>query len=171
MPASQYLTLDFTTGRETMVSGAQVSTGTAQANQIPALSANGLLDVSLITKDVLSNNIKMIVASEALTAGRYVNIFSNAGTANVRLADATNDRPAHGFVRKAFGSGETAMVYMEGGNDLLSGLIPGGRMYLGSNGQATATVPTKANSAIYQFLGTAIGTGEIDTDIEDVVVL
>jgi hypothetical protein len=114
----------------------------------------------------------MILASENIGAGKYVNIFDNTGTPNVRLADNSNSREAHGFLLDAVTSGSNATVYFEGTNNDLSGLTSGARQFLGTAGGVTATPPTFAGGAtISQLVGTAISATEIDTDIDDIVVL
>ena len=63
-------------------------------------------------------------------------------------------------------------MYFEGTNDDLSSLTPGARQFLGTAGGITATPPTFAGGAqISQLVGTSISATEIDTDIDDCVVL
>lgn len=158
-------------GKLTQVEATVISTGVAQAGDIPALDSNGKLDVSVLPTGV-GPNVKVILASENIGAGKYVNIYDNAGTPNVRLADNSNSREAHGFVKDAVTSGSNATVYFEGTNDDLSGLTPGARQYLGTAGGVTVTPPTFGGGAqISQLVGTAISATEIDTDIDDCVVL
>lgn len=55
-----------------------------------------------------------IAASESLSAGDFVNIWSDAGTPKVRKADAsTSGKEAVGFVLSAVTSGSQATVYTE----------------------------------------------------------
>lgn len=158
-------------GKLTQVEGTVVSSGAGNAGDIPALDSNGKLDVSVLPTGV-GPNVKVILASENISAGKYVNIYDNAGTPNVRLADNSNSREAHGFVKDAVTSGNNATVYFEGTNDDLSGLTPGARQYLATAGGVTATPPTFGGGAqISQLVGTAISATEIDTDIDDCVVL
>ena len=159
-------------GRETMVEGQVTSAGAAQAGKIVALDAGGKLDLTLLPSGV-GPLVILVVASEALAAGKYVNIWDNLGTANVRLADSTNDRPAHGFVKDAFASLATATVYLRTGvNDDLSGLTPGGRVYLDAAGGVQQTPPSIAGGdVIHQFLGVAQSATVQVVDIEDEIVL
>jgi hypothetical protein len=169
MPADQYLTLK--NGRDTLIPATQVSTGSNEGGDLVALGDNGYLDLSLMPPEVLKNNVKRFNTTEALAPGKYVNIFSpSAGVFNVRLADATNDRPAHGFVKTTYAANALAEVYFEGTNTGLSGLAAG-RVYLAAAGGITQTPPTKATYAISQYLGTAISATEVDTDIADETVL
>jgi hypothetical protein len=166
--ADKYRTLD--AGREKMVEATVVSTGVSEAGDIVALGTNGKLDESVLPAGI-GADVKVILATENITAGRYVNIYNNAGTPNCRLADSTNDRPAHGFVKDAVTSGNNATIYFEGSNDDLSGLTPGARQYLSAAGAATATVPSTPTDTILQLLGIAVDATTINTDIEDSILL
>lgn len=158
-------------GKITQVEATVISAGAADAGEVVALDSNGLLDVSVLPVGV-GPNVKLILASENIGAGKYINIFDDAGTAKVRLADNSNSREAHGFLLDAVTSGNNATVYFESTNNDLSGLVAGARQFLGTAGGVTATPPTFAGGAtISQLVGTAISTTEIDTDIDDVVVL
>jgi len=163
--------LQLVNGKITQVEATVVSAGAADAGEVVALDSNGLLDVSVLPVGV-GPNVKLVLASENIGAGKYVNIYDNAGTPNVRLADNSNSREAHGFLLDAVTSGNNATVYFEGTNNDLSGLTPGARQFLGTAGGVTATPPTFAGGAqISQLVGTAISATEIDTDIDDIVVL
>lgn len=169
MAGNKYQTL--VAGRDTLVAGTQTSTGATNANQIPALDSSGHLDVSLLPVGV-GPDVAVIVASEALSAGNYVNIYSNAGVVNCRKADNSNDRPAMGYVIASVASAASATVYFEGGNSNLTGLTIGARYYLGTAGVPTATAPSTGGGAlISQFVGIAVSTTTINTDIDDEVVL
>lgn len=166
--ADKYKTL--TNGRDTMVSATVTSAGVANAGQIVGLDSTGKLDVTLLPVGV-GPDVASLVTSENLSPGYYVNIYSNSGTPTARRADASNDRPAHGFVKASTTSGATAIIYFEGPNTDLSGLTPGARYYLSTGGAATATVPVSPGSLILQFLGIAVSTASINTDIDDATVL
>lgn len=163
--------LQLVNGKITQVEATVISAGAADAGEVVALDSNGLLDVSVMPVGV-GPNVKVILASENIGAGKYVNIYDNTGTPNVRLADNSNSREAHGFLLDAVTSGNNATVYFEGTNNDLSGLTSGARQFLGTAGGVTATPPTFAGGAtISQLVGTAISATEIDTDIDDIVVL
>ena len=72
------------------------STGVAEAGDVVALDANGKLDMSVLPTGI-GADVAIILASENLGAGDFVNIYNNAGTANVRLADATAANAATGI--------------------------------------------------------------------------
>jgi hypothetical protein len=145
------------------------STGVAEAGEVVALDSAGKLDVSVLPVGV-GPDVTILEATEDLGAGDYVNIFDNGGTPAVRLADNSNSREAHGFVKSAFLIGQDATVYFEGANDSLSGLTVGARYFLGTAGSATAT-PPQSPAQISQLLGIAISATAINTDIDDLVEL
>ncbi len=163
--ADKYQTLE--NGREKMIEATTVSAGAANAGDIPALGADGKFDPSLLP----NFDVSAVVASEALSAGDYVNLWNDGGTVKARKADASNDRPAHAFVKTSFASAATATVFFEGANAGQTGLTPGARVYLGAAGAGTNTVPALPGSVIHQFLGVAISATEVNTDIADEIVL
>jgi len=163
--ANKYIEL--LNGKLATKEGKVVSTGVSDAGTIVALDSTGKLDVSVLPVGV-GPDVKSAVTSEDLTAGDYVNFWNDAGTEKVRLADKSNGRDAHGFVKAAFLTGATATVYFEGPNDNLSSLTPGSRYYLDVAGAVTAT---PAATGIHQFLGIAVSPTAINTDIDDCIVL
>jgi len=158
-------------GKLTQVEATVVSAGAGDAGEVVALGSDGRLDTSVMPVGI-GPDTKVLVASENIGAGKYVNIWDDAGTAKARLADNSNSRDAHGFLKDAVLSGANALVYFEGANDDLSALTPGSRYYLATAGGVTATPPTFAGGAtISQFLGVAISATEVNTDIDDCVIL
>lgn len=144
-----------------------VSTGAGDVDKIVKLDSSGRISDTMMPVGIAAD-VKVVVTSEDLTAGQYVNFWNDGGTEKVRLADATNGRDAHGFVKSAHLNASNATVYFEGANDDLSGLTPAARYYLDSAGGVTATPRT---TGLHQFLGIAISPTEINTDIDDLVVL
>ena len=105
--------------------------GASNAAAIPQLDANGLLAPTMFPAGI-GNDIVTVVASEALSAGAMVNLWNNAGVANVRNSDsatASAGKKTSGFVLTAFASGATASVYRSGMNTQLTGLTPGADYY------------------------------------------
>jgi hypothetical protein len=163
--SQKFLTLQ--SGRETLKEATASSAGAGNAGDIPALDSAGRLDVSMMPVGI-APDVKVMVATEALNAGSYVNIYNIAGIEKCRLADKSSDRPANGFVKDAVLSAGNATIYFEGANDDLTGLTPGQRQYLSTAGNVTSTPVT---TGIHQFLGIAISATEINTDIEDAIVI
>lgn len=150
------------------------SAGSSDAGKIPALGADGKLDPTLYNAGSGPSS-RSIPASEAIAAGKLVNIFSNAGVVNVRLADNSNGRPAHGYVLAAVASGGNASVYdLDGVNSQLTGLTLGATYYLGvAGGVITPALDatTATSGTIDQKIGVALSATELDTDDYDFVVL
>lgn len=131
------------------------------ANKIPILDASGKLDPSTMPTGV-GQDAKTVLASEALTIGP-VNVYNNAGTPNVRKADATAEgKEANGFVLAAVSSGANATVFFEGRIAGLSSLTIGARYYLATTaGTLSATAPSTAGNVV-QYVGTAMSATEVD---------
>lgn len=164
--ADKYLSL--VAGRDTLIEATVVSAGAANAGDIVALDGSGKIDETVLPASVVPD-VKVLETSEALSAGNYVNIYNASGVVKCRLADNSNDRPAHGFVKTSYSSGATNVkVYFEGANNNLSSLTIGARYYLGTAGAPAATPVTVG---IHQFLGIAISATEINTDIDDEIVI
>jgi len=143
------------------------SVGAPDADKIIKLDSSGRIDSSVLPVGV-GPDVKVMVASEDLTAGDYVNIWNDGGTEKARLADASNGRDAHGFVKAAALTAANATVYFEGPNDDLTGLTPGARYYLDTAGSVVSTPRT---TGLHQFVGIAVDPNTINTDIDDCVVL
>lgn len=157
-------------GRDTEIEATATSTGVAEAGKIPALDGTGRLDPSLMPVGV-GPDVSNLEATENISSGKYVNIWDDGGTPKVRLADNSNDRPAHGFVKDTVLSGANVNVFFEGPNLNVTGRTPGARQFLGVNGGVTETRPVAPAALIVQFLGIAVSTTAINTDIDDEKVL
>ena len=165
MADGKFITLD--NGRKKLQSAIDVSTGTADACKILKTDATGRIDPTFLPVGI-GDDSKMIEASEALDAGDFVNIFDDAGTTKVRKADASNDRPAHGFVNTAAAAASQANVFFEGENNALSGLTGGSRYYLDTAGNITTTPKTTAGE-LHQFVGVACTATELNAEISESV--
>lgn len=164
---AKYIALQ--SGEFAEVSGQATSAGAGDAGKIVQLDGTGRIDSSMMPVGV-GADVKSIVASEALTAGDLVNVYNNASVPNVRKADATNGREAHGFVLAGFASSVNATVYFEGVVTGLTGLTIGASMYLGATGTATATAPTTAGH-ISQRVGVAVSATEISFEPQRKITL
>lgn len=167
--ADKYLYLN--SGVPTEKAGTVTSAGAGNAGNLVALTAAGVLDTSVMPTGIAADTAS-IVASEALTAGAFVNIYNNSGTANCRKADAsTSGKPAHGFVLSAVASAATATVYFEGSNNQVTGATPGD-VYLSAStpGGFTSTPPAAAGNVV-QKLGVAVSATAINVEINQQYVL
>lgn len=106
---------------------------------------------------------KSIAASEALSAGHYVNLFNDSGTLKARKAGGSGKYPAHGFVKAAFSAGATAAVYpLLMANDAMASLTVGTTYFISTStaGAVQATAPN-SSGVLRQELGIAISATEI----------
>lgn len=167
---SKYLELN--SGKIAEKESTTVSTGVADAGDIVSLGADGKLDDTVLPAGV-GPDVVVGTSTEALTSGNYVNLFNNGGSLGVRKADATNGRDAHGYLIESYASGAANVkVYFEGSNtNATPGLTIGARCYLGASGAVTQIPPTQPTFDISQFLGIAVGDSEINTDIDDCILL
>lgn len=175
------------------------SAGAADANAIPALNANGVLDSTIINAKVQSAgsadagkipqldgtgridatvmpigigaDTATITASEALAAGDFVNIWSNAGAFNVRKADATvSGKHAMGFVLSAVAANGAAVVYFEGTNTQVTGQTPGDVFLQTTAGKGGAT-PAGASGNVVQNIGFAVSATSVNFQANRPIVL
>lgn len=107
-----------------------------------------------------------VVASENLVAGDHVNIYTDGGAAKARKADGSAaKRKAHGFVKAAVLTSETASVTPLGGeNDAVSGLTPGVEYFLSTTtpGSVQAAAPN-GSGVLRQSLGVAVSATQLAT--------
>lgn len=170
MSALKFLTK--VSGLNKLVTAITATTGASDANKILATDSTGKIDASFMPPGV-ELAVESIACSESLTAGDFINIYDNAGTRTVRLADASTDKPAHGFVLEGFTSGATASIYTRGTNNQLAGLTPGARYFLSASvpGDPDATAPAETSGYIHQVLGPAIDSSTIQFEYDDPVYI
>lgn len=169
MAAKKYLKYD--NGDIATQSATVVSTGATNDGDLLALDSSGKIDVSVLPTGV-GPEVAILVATEALNGGDYVNIWNDAGTPKVRLADNSNGRRAHGYVKASVSISANATVYFEGDNDSLSSLVAGGDVYLGTAGGVIQTPLTESAAAgsISQKIGVARAATIVSTDIDKTVI-
>lgn len=155
-----------------IVVGITSSSGSGDSGKIPALDSAGKLDTSFMPTGIGADTAS-IVASEALAAGDYVNVYDNSGTPNVRKASAADDtKPAHGFVLAAVASAANATVYFRGSNDQVAGLTAGKYVLSAATPGAVVAIgsaPTASGNTL-QVLGTATAAGVLETTIAEPIV-
>ncbi|QLF85061.1 capsid fiber protein [Nostoc phage YongM] len=154
-------------GIQTLFTAIAASAGVGDASKIIMTDATGKIDSTLMPSGIGAAT-KSVLASEALVAGDFVNIYNNAGTLNVRKADNSNGRAANGFVLSAFSSAANATVYLQGENTGRTGLTPGTIYFLATAGGVTTTAPT-ASGTIIQQLGYSTGTTSINFEYNDAI--
>jgi hypothetical protein len=152
--------------------GVIASTGVDDAGKIVALDAAGKLDETMLPTGIGAET-KILTASEALSAGNFVNIWDDAGTLKVRKADATapGGKDADGYVLDAVSEDTPATIYTDGINNQLTGLTGGPRMFLSATpGAAAGTAPTGTGVTVQQ-LGVRLSATELAFDPEPSIIL
>lgn len=173
MPAQSFLSR--VNGRTKRLFGIQQSAGTGSAGALIAAGNDGKLDSTFLPAGI-GGNTQTATASEALSAGAFVNLYSNGGTWSARNADNSNGREADGFVIAATASGGVATIYpLDATNSGVSGLTTGTDYWLGTGGQVIstpldATLTTNAGY-IDQYLGRASSPTSLVTNDDGWVVL
>jgi hypothetical protein len=145
------------------------SAGASDAGKLLALNGSGKLDPSVMPTGIGADT-QVIAASEALSAGNFVNIYDATGP-KVRKADATTSgKIAHGFVLSAVANGANATVYFEGTNDQVTGQVAGDVYLSTTPGSATGTPPSASGNAV-QPIGVAISATAINFQYNRPIVL
>lgn len=112
-----------------------------------------------------------IVTSENLVGGDLVNLYDLTGVPTARKADASLGRPAHGFVLAATTSPAVAVVYFEGSNTQMSGLVGGERfLSITEPGKTQTNAPT-ASGHIIQIVGFSTSVTAMNFQSRDPIVL
>lgn len=156
-------------GTITEKAAVQASAGAGDAGKIPALDAAGRLDTTMMPTGIAAD-VATITASEALSAGDFVNVWNSTG-AKVRKADAsTSGKEAHGFVLAAVSSSAAATVYFEGTNTGVTGLTPGPVFLSTTPGLATSTAPSGTGQTV-QRLGVATAAAAVNFEPHTHIVL
>jgi hypothetical protein len=151
------------------VVASQSSAGAADAGKIVALDATGKLDQTMMPVGIAAD-VAVITASEALSAGDFVNVWNSTG-AKARKADAsTSGKEAVGFVLAAVSNGAAATVYFEGTNTAVTGLTPGLNFLSTTPGAATATAPSTAGQVV-QRIGYATAATALNFEPQEPIVL
>lgn len=154
----KFLNIDSSTGLPKQEAAIATSAGAGDASKLAKLDSSGRFDASFMPAGVAAE-VVTATASEALSAGDLVNLYSNAGTLNARKADGSAaGKPADGFVIAAVSNAATATVYLDDAIMTgLSGLTVGSDVFLSTTaaGQTTSTVPSGAGK-VAQLVGKAL---------------
>jgi hypothetical protein len=157
-------------GTLTEVVANQTSAGAGDAGKIPALDSTGRLDSSMMPIGIAADTA-VITASEALSAGNWVNVWNNSGAFNVRKADATSaGKEANGFVLSAFSSSASATVYFAGTNTQVSGQTPG-PVFLGTTAGSGAAAAPSGSGNVVQRIGAAVSATAVNFLFSEPIVL
>lgn len=145
----------------TIVNAKNASAGAGDAGKVVALDGTGRIDSSMMPVG-LGADTAIINASEALVAGNWVNVWSNAGAFAVRKADASvAGKHTMGFVLAGVANGSPATVYFEGTNTQVTGQTPGDVFLQITAGIGGATVPS-ASGNVVQNIGFATSATSVN---------
>lgn len=168
MAATKFLRL--IGGAITEVFGVQSSAGAANAGDLVALDDTGRLHNSMMPVGIGADTASL-VASEAIAAGDWINVWNDTGTAKMRKADATvAGKEADGFVLAAVTSSASGTAYFEGTNTQVTGQTPGAVYLQTTAGTGGATIPS-ASGNVVQRLGTAVSATAVNFERGAPVVL
>jgi hypothetical protein len=144
----------------TIVNSKTSSAGAGDSGKLVALDGSGKIDTTMMPVGVGADTA-IITASEALSAGDFVNIWNSSG-AKARKADATTaGKHAMGFVLSAVSNGNPATVYFEGTNTGVTGQTPGDVFLATTAGTATTTAPSSSGNVV-QSIGFATSATAIN---------
>lgn len=140
MPIQKFITID-NTGKKILKGALDTSTGTTDAGKIVATNADGKVDISMIPTEVGKVG-GMFILSEPITAGDWINLFTDGTTYKARLADVTDvSKVCHGFATKSGIAGDSVLIMLEGLNTYINttGLVNGNGYFLDKLGKYVAT--------------------------------
>jgi hypothetical protein len=150
--------------------GVQASAGVANAGDIVALDDTGKIDATLMPTGIGAET-SLVVASEALSAGNWVNVYDLAGSPRVRKADATAaGKPCNGFVLAAVASGGNATVYTDGINNQVTGQTAGEVFLQTTPGLGGPAAPSTGGNVL-QSIGTAVSATSVVFDFDRPITL
>jgi hypothetical protein len=148
-----------------------VSAGAGDAGKIVALDGAGKLDNTVLPVGIGADT-NSVQASEALSAGDWVNIHDVGGAFRVRKADASSaGKYVDGFVLAAVASGAQATVYGEGTNNQVTGQTPGAVWLSASTPGAGTATPPSGSGQVQQRIGTAMAAAAVNFERFAPVVL
>ena len=169
MAAKKYIKLDDSNKNMAEESAVETSTGASDEGKIVALNTSGKIDDTMMPAGIGAETV-VAPASEALTANDIVNLFDDSGTIKARKADATDaTKPAHGYVQADVLSGSNATVYFEGYLPG-TGFTVGSVYFLATTAGGNTTTPPSSSGNVWQSVGVAVSTSEIDFNPENPIV-
>lgn len=157
-------------GTITEIAANQTSAGVGDADKLVALNSSGVIDTSMMPPGIAADT-SVIVASEALAAGAFVNVYNNSGTAGARNANATTSgKEAHGYVLASVSSSGNATVYFNGTNNAVTGLTPGVQ-FLATTAGLSVTAAPSASGNVVQRVGEATSATSVNFTTQPPIVL
>lgn len=139
------------------------SAGAGDDGKLVSLDATGRLNNNMMPTGIGQASF-VLDASEALSAGDFVNIFWTGSVRQVRKADASNGFRADGFVTAAVVISTAATVFYGDQNDQLASLNQDDIYFLGDAGAVTNTAPSTSGD-IVQYLGKPVSDTSLIVEI------
>lgn len=138
---------------------------------VVATNASGKIDLSFMPTGI-GPDTAQVLASEALADGDLVNIWNNAGVANVRKATAAvAGKEANGFVLAGYLAAAMATVYREGEDGHVTALAPGSVQFLSVTPGLSTDVPPSGSGQVVQRVGVASSAVNLLFGPNDPIVL
>ena len=161
--------LGVVSGEITQIASVDSSAGAGDGGKLVALDSTGKINPNMYDS---GDSYETYTASGALSAGDFVNIFNDSGTAKVRKASSTSGFPAHGYVTAAVSDAASANVYsLDGVNSSLSGLTVGAVYWLSATGSVSTTPVVDTAGYVNQKIGIAKSATELRTDDYGYVIM
>lgn len=114
-----------------------------------------------------------VLIASSIAAGMLVNIYNDGGVPKIRPAIATEvGRRAMAFVTQNGAGGQTIVPKFFGTNPYFTGLVPGTMYFLSwtTPGQISPVGPDSGSGYLWQPVGVAISSTELELDIKNYIV-
>ncbi|MCA0231613.1 MAG: hypothetical protein LCH91_14165 [Bacteroidetes bacterium] len=114
-----------------------------------------------------------VLIASSIAAGMLVNIYNDGGVPKIRPAIATEvGRRAMAFVTQNGAGGQTIVPKFMGTNPYFTGLVPGTMYFLSwtTPGQISPVGPDSGSGYLWQPVGVAISSTELELDIKNHIV-
>lgn len=163
MAIRKFLTVDDTGATKLMDVGVAHSAGSSDGGKAVVLRPDGTIDSTLLPAGIGGDTL-MMMASETLNGGDFVNVWDDNGDFKVRKSDAsTSGKAAVAFVLDTASAGELVKIYFEGTNTAVGGATPGVAFLSTTAGGFSSSPPTTSGSVIQQV---GIGTSATSINVE-----
>jgi hypothetical protein len=159
MATQKFITID-STGKKILKGAIDTSTGVTDAGKLVGLNNDGKVDISMIPTSVGKVGC-ILTLSETITAGDWVNVFTDGTDYKARLADVSDSaKVCHGYATANGVAGDNVLIMFEGLNDYLptTGLVNGNGYFLGTLGKSVASPDLTLSAKFVQPLGYCVNT-------------
>lgn len=160
--AVKYLAIDNSQIEEKSTIDTPSTPSTNDVGKIVSLNGSGKIDSDFIDSAGSGVNTQTIFleAVGTIFANNLINLFSDGGVTKARLADASLNREAHGYIPTSASNvsdGAVGEIHFAA----VANLSMGSNRWLGNNGQSVSTKPNVSGSLVQrvvQRVGSANGT-------------